>query len=313
MQRPEPVLSSTRKSPKLSSWRVVARRALHRPVGIQGDLGRQRHRVYEVRVAGRERRVEEERDRVIVAQIGAEVRRRAGRQRRDAAGHRDDLVAREHVADGDRPVVARQAHLRRARGLPGLGIERRARVHRVGQARGAPVPERFDGGRAVRRVAEDADLLLDRRADVAGPARREVVHRVDDAALPERGRRGGEEERDDGQRSHGGHGCSLRYWKTWTRRFVRVGDPDPVHRIDVNARRQPEAARILPLAAEVEQQPSLLVEDLHRLEVGVDDVEVPVTVERDALRLGRSTRGGPPGSRPGAVAAARRRTPGCES
>ena len=54
------------------------------------------------------------------------------RQSRDAAGHRDRLVARQHAAHGDRAVVAAQTELGRAGGLAGMGLEGIARVDRVG-------------------------------------------------------------------------------------------------------------------------------------------------------------------------------------
>src|SRR6185369_11137497 len=128
------------------------------------------------------------------AEIGAEVAREtgggagAGRHSgapagRDGAGalrigRRTDAVQDIDVADGNRAVVAGQAQLGTAAGLVEralhlLGVERVGIVEHialgVAVARQLAVPQRRGTGRrGMRRVAEDADLRLGGRLDIAG-------------------------------------------------------------------------------------------------------------------------------------------------
>ena len=190
----------------LAQVRVVAGGALHLSAfewQLRLDAGRARADRAAVgdaqfAVARRQRCVVGEGDRVVVCQVGADVACEAGgragagghRAAGAGAGERDALVgpAVEHVdaAQRQRAVVARQAQLgtatRPGRQLGGVGFDRTRGVGRVGGTRELAVPQRRGGNvfRAMRGVAEDADLRFAGRLDGAGAGRRQVVLGVGD-------------------------------------------------------------------------------------------------------------------------------------
>src|SRR5690606_27026976 len=77
-----------------------------------------------------------------------------------------------------------------------------------------------------------------------------------------------------------------------------VDDIDAPVFVDIDTRRQHEAARVPRMAAlaDEHQQLPLRVEDLEVSERGVDDVDIPVRVGRDAARSRELSREAPDGA-----------------
>ena len=171
----------------------------------------------DLRVAVGQRPVVAQADRVVVGQIGREV----GRSRRHVhVRHRDRVGDRpvERQPQRNRPVVTAQTQLAGRPRLIRAGVHRAAAIDAIIRRWTVPVPQR--GGRAgvVRRVTEDADLILRDGPHRPGAEHRQVVLRVHDAVVG-RGEAAAQPQR--GQRQdHCTHDAfSDRYWNTCTRRL----------------------------------------------------------------------------------------------
>jgi hypothetical protein len=182
---------------------VVTRGALDHAGAIELDLAAQRRRRGELSLGRRQGLVINERDGMVVGEVGAQPCGALG-QEAEAADEGDLGRSRQHRAEGDGAVVTAQAQLRRAGRLPDVGVQGGALVGGVVDGRVGPVPEVGNIAPCiVRRVAEDADLLLDGRLDRTGPRYRQVVLGLGDAG---RGGIGEPEDKGRRQESHA-EGC----------------------------------------------------------------------------------------------------------
>ncbi len=117
---------------------------------------------------------------MVVAEVASEVGTPRG-QIDDPAGKRDGgRFAADHT-QCHRSVVAAEAEPGGTGGLADGCIDRAAAVGGIDGAGTVAVPEGRFGTRAVRRVAEDANLVLRGCTNGIRPARGQVVGRVDNA------------------------------------------------------------------------------------------------------------------------------------
>src|SRR5690348_15956295 len=102
-----------------------------------------------------------------VRKVGAEIVG-AGWHGGDAILQGNRRGAAVYQSQGDGAVVATQAEAGCPGGLADSGFERGAAVGRVGSAGYRVIPQRLLTGRAMRRVAKNADLRFRRRLYGAG-------------------------------------------------------------------------------------------------------------------------------------------------
>ncbi len=160
---------------ELDLMRVMTRRALDLLCLVQTD-GIAGRRKADLRVVGR---IRHKRDGVSVR----EIRRQVRRARRDfPAGTRPDHLDHPPTAgepDGHRAVVTAQAQLGRAIGLTHDRVQGGAAIRGVVRhLRKRMIPQGNPGIRVMRRMAEDADLLLAGGAQGAGSIHGKVVLRL---------------------------------------------------------------------------------------------------------------------------------------
>jgi len=204
--------------------RVVTRRAVELAMLAHRQLPGNHVRVSQLPVASGQGPVVTEPDGMIVGQ----VLRQIGGARWDGPLAHDDRIVRGatgHQSQRQCAVVTAQAHLGRPAGLVDPRIRCGALVDPVVRGRHVAVPQRPLARRTVRRVAEDADLLLFQRVDSARPGDTQIMRRADDTLARARsarghlrvnaGRRYGREDTQDDGSAYHGHGVSNS--NTWTR------------------------------------------------------------------------------------------------
>ena len=127
---------------------VVAGGALHPAAGIQADRAgeqQQRRRVGQLDVQGAQGGVIDEGDRVVVAQVDAEIVGTGG-QCRHPSRHGDVGRPVAHLAEGDGAVMAAQTQHRGAVGLSGRALQCGTGVGRIRRAGQSAIPQRGHPG-----------------------------------------------------------------------------------------------------------------------------------------------------------------------